>query len=154
MKAWKILKWWRVTTCEPHCTMIILPIIISYRSGIEDATYRTHIIMYIKPNQHTANVPLVSRIMHFSVKQQCPLFIHIHFIWNSYMKHSPSSNCKLQNKSKNHCHFEEWSLYRVLSFGPRIMPGMTSGSGGSCAMLPHRNDVVLSQLMDADDASM
>ena len=43
--------------------------------------------------------------------------------------------------------------YRVLSFGPRIMPGMTSG-GGSCAMLPHRNDVVLCQLMDADDASM
>ena len=44
--------------------------------------------------------------------------------------------------------------YRVLSFGPRIVPGMTSGGGGSCAMLPHRNDVVLSQLMDADDASM
>ena len=44
--------------------------------------------------------------------------------------------------------------YRVLSFGPRIVPGMTSGGGGSCAMLPHRNDVVLSQLIDADDASM
>ena len=44
--------------------------------------------------------------------------------------------------------------YRVLSFGPRIVPGMTSGGGGSCAMLPHRNDVVLCQLMDADDASM
>ena len=44
--------------------------------------------------------------------------------------------------------------YQVLSFGPRIVPGMTSGGGGSCAMLPHRNDVVLSQLIDADDASM
>ena len=44
--------------------------------------------------------------------------------------------------------------YQVLSFGPRIVPGMTSDGGGSCAMLPHRNDVVLSQLIDADDASM
>ena len=43
--------------------------------------------------------------------------------------------------------------YQVLSFGPRIVPGMTSG-GGSCVRLPHRNDVVLCQLMDADDASM
>ena len=44
--------------------------------------------------------------------------------------------------------------YRVLSFGPRIVPGMTSDGSGSCTMLSHRNDVVLSQLMDADDASM
>ena len=33
--------------------------------------------------------------------------------------------------------------YQVLSFGPRIVPGMTSGGGGSCAILPHRNDLVL-----------
>ena len=32
--------------------------------------------------------------------------------------------------------------YRVLSFGPTIVPGMTSGGGGSCVMKPHRNDVV------------
>ena len=44
--------------------------------------------------------------------------------------------------------------YRVLSHGLRFVPRMTSGGGGSCAMLPHRNDVVLCQLMDADDASM
>ena len=31
--------------------------------------------------------------------------------------------------------------YRVLSFGPRIVPGMTSG-GESCTTLPSENDVI------------
>ena len=44
--------------------------------------------------------------------------------------------------------------YRVLSFGPRIVPGVTSGDVGSCTMLPHTNDVILCQLMDGDDASI
>ena len=44
--------------------------------------------------------------------------------------------------------------YPVLSFPPNIVPGMTPDGGGLSTMLPHRNHVVLSQLMDADDASM
>ena len=44
--------------------------------------------------------------------------------------------------------------YPVLSFPPKVVPRMTSGGGGLSTMLPHRNHVVLSQLMDADDASM
>ena len=44
--------------------------------------------------------------------------------------------------------------YPVLSFPLNIVPGMTSGGGGLSTMLPHRNHVVLSQLMDADDVSM
>ena len=28
--------------------------------------------------------------------------------------------------------------YQVLSFGPTIVPRMTSGGGGSCAMLPQK----------------
>ena len=44
--------------------------------------------------------------------------------------------------------------YPVLSCPPKIVPGMTPGGGGLSTMLPHRNHVVLSQLMDADHVSM
>ena len=44
--------------------------------------------------------------------------------------------------------------YPVLSFPPNIVPGMTPGGGRLSTMLLHRNHVVLSQLMDAGDASV
>ena len=33
------------------------------------------------------------------------------FLCNSHMQHSPSSDFKQQKNPKNHCHWEEWSLY-------------------------------------------
>ena len=83
IKAWKILKWRRITTCETHYTMIILPIKNSYRSWIKDTTYRTHIIMDIKPNQHTVNIPLVSWITQIQWNNYVhylftPIFSEIH----------------------------------------------------------------------------
>ena len=91
-----MLKWRWVTTCETHYIMILLPIKISYHSGIEDTTYRTHIIMDIKPNQHTVNVPLVPRIMHFSE------MFNVHYLFTSVFSEIPiwiiapplTANCK------------------------------------------------------------